>query len=113
MTHQPTAAADIAITNVSINTDALATLALKYPAGLLMIALPSHLELIREAARDAHIQIFIVNNGKKLLVYHTDDGELSSVPTSEPLFFFETFQRLQIESMQRKHEHAGSNADAI
>lgn len=100
--HQPKTPADIAISNVFVNPEAIAPLALKYPAGQLMIALPAHSTFVQQAAKEAHLSIFIVNNGKRLLVYHTRDGIMSSVPDTDPLAFFEAFQRLQIEAMQFK-----------
>lgn len=96
-----TSPANKIISQVAIDTERIAPLALKYPDGKLMIVIPAHRELILQAARESKTTIFIVT-GARLLVYYTDDCQCSSVPTKDPTDFFETFQRLQIEAMQAK-----------
>lgn len=103
MNKQPTSPKDIAISNVFVSVEAIAPLTLKYPAGLLMQTIPAHLDCVKQAAADAHIQVFIVCNGKKLLVYHTADGFISSVPAVDPIAFFDAFNRLQIETYRKRN----------
>ena len=90
------------ISPVLYDTAQAAPLALKYPNGLLMNAHPAHLELVKRAARESETRVFIVCGGAKLLVYFTVDGLTSSVPTLDPTAFFDCFQRLQIERMQKE-----------
>lgn len=89
------------VSQVMYDTSAAAPLALKYPDGKLMQALPAHRALIEQAAHETHTGIFIVC-GARLQVYYTADGKTSAVPKSEPLDFFATFQRLQIEQLQMR-----------
>lgn len=104
MSRQPDAVNTKNVTQVVMNTEAMMPLALKFPGGQLMVSIPSHRAFIEQAARESHTGIFIVNNVSRLLVYYTVDGQNSSVPAQEPTDFFDTFQRLQIEAMQRKQE---------
>ena len=89
------------VSQVLYDTAAGAPLSLKYPDGKLMQAIPAHRALILQAATETHTRIFIVQ-GARLHVYYTVDGLTSAIPPTDPLDFFETFRRLQIESMQRR-----------